>query len=204
MAKEKKDKLIKKFTPERMKEIVLDLSRISNDSNYMAEKLGEDIFPKFLSTVGGERNEARKDFDEKALELTHALSLDTHFALMDSLNKKYQAFARDFSSQLVNEYKCTTVLEKSLAEIITSSFIRVIDNSRRLNDLLNCTDIGINRNIYIANLSKQVDRAHRQYLSSLMTLRQIKAPSIEMNIRAHTAFVSQNQQINVDKKTNEA
>ena len=38
MAKEKKDKLIKKFTPERMKEIVLDLSRISNDSNYMAEK----------------------------------------------------------------------------------------------------------------------------------------------------------------------
>ena len=56
-------------------------------------------------------------------------------------------------------------------------------------------------------LSKERDRAHRQYLSTIMTLKQLKAPAIEMNIKAKTAFVSQNQQINVPqapKENNEA
>jgi hypothetical protein len=44
-----------------------------------------------------------------------------------------------------------------------------------------------------------------------MTLKQLKAPTIEMNIRTNTAFISQNQQINANNpiesnknETNEA
>ena len=60
-----------------------------------------------------------------------------------------------------------------------------------------------NRTKYLAMLSKQIDRANRQFLSALTTLKQLKTPSIEMNIKTNTAFVSQNQQINSKNETNE-
>ena len=57
------------------------------------------------------------------------------------------------------------------------------------------------RTRYLGYLSKQMDRAHRQYLSALMTLKQLKAPAIEMNIKTKNTFVAQNQQINATQPT---
>lgn len=89
-------------------------------------------------------------------------------------------------------------------EIVTNSFIRAIDHSRRFNNCLNAGEyLSDERTRYLTMLSKQIDRANRQYLNALTALKQIKAPVIEMNIRTNTAFVSQNQQINVDNKINE-
>ncbi len=64
-------------------------------------------------------------------------------------------------------------------------------------------EINQNRTAYISILSKEADRSHRQFLSALMTLKQIKAPTIEMNIKARTAFVSDKQQININKEADE-
>ena len=56
--------------------------------------------------------------------------------------------------------------------------------------------ISSEKNGYLAILSKELDRAHRQLITALTTLRQIKNPPIEFNVKAKTAFVAQNQQIN--------
>jgi hypothetical protein len=85
---------------------------------------------------------------------------------------------------------------------MVNAYIRVLDNSRRLNNELNGQNITPNRNIYIANLSKQIDRANRQYISALLTLKQLKSPNVEMNIKTNNAFISNNQQINVNKNEN--
>jgi hypothetical protein len=107
------------------------------------------------------------------------------------------------TEQTIEEYDCQTEIEKSLASVIVGAYVRYIDNSRRLNNELECENITRERNVYIANLSKQVDRAQRQYLSAVMTLKQIKAPTIEMSIKAQTAFISQNQQINSQTEIND-
>jgi len=122
---------------------------------------------------------------------------------METFSEQYRGLAKQLTTEIINQYDCKTEVEKSLASTITASYVRYLDNSRRLNNELQCKDITKNRNVYIANLSKQTDRVHRQYLSSLMTLKQLKSPQIEMNIRANTAFVSQNQQINSQQKNNE-
>jgi hypothetical protein len=111
---------------------------------------------------------------------------------------------KELAKQIIKDYGCATGIEKALASDIAHSYIKTLDNSRRLNNEFNCENLTKTRNEYISILSKQTDRAHRQFLSGLMILKQLKAPAIELNIRANTAFVSQNQQINVDKKINEA
>jgi hypothetical protein len=52
-------------------------------------------------------------------------------------------------------------------------------------------------------MSKELDRANRQFITALTTLKQMKAPSIEINVTAKTAFVAENQQFNVNKNNNE-
>ena len=44
----------------------------------------------------------------------------------------------------------------------------------------------------------ELDRANRQFLTALQTLKQIKAPQLEVNVETKTAFVAQNQQFNVE------
>jgi hypothetical protein len=107
--------------------------------------------------------------------------------------------AKDFSDQIIKDYSCTTSIEKALAEVITNAYIRILDNSRRLNNELNADQITQNRNIYFANLSKQLDRAHRQFDSAIFSLRQLKQPNVEVSVKATNAFLSQNQQINVNE-----
>ena len=47
-------------------------------------------------------------------------------------------------------------------------------------------------------ISKELDRANRQFITALTTLKQIKAPSLEINVKTKAAFVAQNQQLNVN------
>jgi hypothetical protein len=51
-------------------------------------------------------------------------------------------------------------------------------------------------NGYCAVMSKELDRANRHYLSALATLKQLKSPPFQIQVRTQNAFVAQNQQIN--------
>jgi len=202
--KEKERNPIKTYSHEEAKGLILKALMIPNDLNHMLEIVCKDILPNFINGNVEEKDKAKQELSKMSLDLFRSLELETQANLMESVDENYRSLAKDLTSKIIIENNCTKTEEKMLAEVMVGSFIRYIDNSRRLNNEYNCTNITTNRNNYIAILSKQVDRANRQYLSSLMALKQLKSPNIEMNIKTQNAFVSNNQQINVTKESNES
>ncbi len=112
--------------------------------------------------------------------------------------EQYRTFAIDFMRQLQEEYNCTLPSEKATTELVTLYFVRILELQRRINNYINDqmskTDI-----LFFATLSKELDRASRQYLSGLHTLRMLKQPSLNVNIRTNTTIVGQNQLIQDNK-----
>ena len=51
-------------------------------------------------------------------------------------------------------------------------------------------------NNYYNFLSKEIDRAQRQYITGLQTLKQLKSPSLPVTIKTTTAYIAENQQVN--------
>jgi hypothetical protein len=192
-----KKKSLEKYDPEKTKETIFGMMTLVGDKRSLLKELGEEILPKYLNGSTKEKDVILKSFQEKSLELLRILESESHVNLMESFTPNYRMLAQEMTSKLINEYQCSNEAEKALVEIVTNAYVRVLDNSRRLNNELECRDITQNRNTYISMLSKQVDRANRQFLSALLTLKQFKAPTIEMNVKATNAFVSQNQQINI-------
>lgn len=199
----KKNSIQKKYSSDEARSMVLEFATIEGDLKNNLQKFGDSIFPKLIHGNEEEKKEATKRFNKDAVEVMIALETDTHVGLMETFYSQYRGLAKEFSDQLIRDYRCDTSAEKALAEVITNAYVRVIDNSRRLNANLGDPGggqvINENRTKYLAMLSKQVDRANRQFITALTTLKMMKSPSIEMNIKAKTAFVSQNQQVNLSK-----
>ena len=200
--KSAKTKVIQKtYTPEQVTKFVKNTLALQGDESVLMKKMGDELLPKF--NAGEKSDELYKEIGDTALVLMRMRESDYHCNLMETFREQYRLLTKIMTEQTIEEYDCQTEIEKSLASVIVGAYVRYIDNSRRLNNELECENITRNRNVYIANLSKQVDRAQRQYLSAVATLMQIKAPSIEINIKSKTAFIAQHQQINSRTEIND-
>jgi hypothetical protein len=186
---------VKQLSNDEVRSFVLSSVIIPCDIDSMLKEMGSMIIPKYKEGVT-----SIDTVIEKSLEILRGLELDSHVGLMETVDEKYRALVKELSSKIIKEYSCQTTIEKALAEQIANAHVRIIDNSRRLNNEFNCRNITLNRNNYISNLSKQLDRAHRQFDSAVFALKQLKQPQIEVNVKATNAFVSNNQLINVTKK----
>lgn len=115
--------------------------------------------------------------------------------------EQYRTFAIDMMRQLQKEYNCVLPSEKATTELIVLSFVRVLELQRRINGYISSqlsqTDIS-----FFSTLSKELDRANRQYLSALQTLRMLKQPSLNVSIKTNTAIVGQNQLIQENQNVN--
>jgi len=72
-----------------------------------------------------------------------------------------------------------------------------LDTQRRINMFIeknSLSEIGLG---YLKYLSIESDRAQRNYLASLETLRTLHSPAFEVNIKTNTAVVGQNQAVQV-------
>ena len=197
-----KNKPVKKASEEEAKKTIMECVTFPDNKNALIKELLEDIIPKCTDRKHPEHKQATEKFHEKAILLMRIFENESHVALMESMDEKYRMMAKELVDNMIHEFDCQNEAEKGLVQIIVNSYIRNIDDSRRLNNELNAKEISSNRNNYIANLSKQIDRSNRQYISTLLTLKQLKAPQVEMNIKAKNAFMSNNQQINVNKNEN--
>ena len=198
----KKNKNLSKIVPtEDVKLLILNNELLPiRTIDSTLKKLSTKIIPNYYN----EKNKKKKDeiwekLREASGDVMYGLETETHVLLMESVDRNYMLLAKDFSDQIIKDYSCTTSIEKAIAEVITNAYIRILDNSRRLNNELNADQITQNRNIYFTNLSKQLDRAHRQFDSAIFSLRQLKQPNVEVSVKATNAFLSQNQQINVNE-----
>jgi hypothetical protein len=160
--------------------------------------LHDEVYDKIIPQILG-----REDIDDKEkraclLKTLRTMGLDTKIQLAESIGDEYRSMAMDFADQLIIEYDCKTASEKALAQVIANAFARTMEYS---NTLETCRNKSVNTNLigFYSMIGKELDRANKHFITNLMVLKQIKTPKIKINIKAGTAFVSENQQFNINK-----
>lgn len=128
------------------------------------------------------------------------VGLLSHIKHFDSLTK--------IRSSLVKEYNCKTSIELMLIDRIVASYWRAMRCDMVFNHLIedkdgNCSFDQLKVNI-IKEFNKGTEIANRQLNANIILLKELKAPSLEINVRTKTAFVARNQQLNINppNKTN--
>ncbi len=141
--------------------------------------------PEVLSTT----EEQLSDLKIRFLSVSET---DSHIALMESFDPHFQDMALELTAQFIEENGCTTMVEKMQAELLVNAFLRVLADSRRLNETLREQAYGgatKEQSRHIAILSKQVDRANRQFLSAVMVFKHWRAAPVSLSVK--TTNISQ-------------
>jgi len=196
--------IIKKYTPEEARNWIKDCLKADCDPDVIFRNAAEQIYV-YRSDNKKEAEKANKELLENSDKHLMALGLETHYAIAETTDSRFRPLVIEVARQIEKEYGCKTPSEKILVETIAGAYGRIIEYSKKLECCTRLNYLSTEANGYYTMLSKELDRAHRQLLTALTTLKQIKNPPFELNVKAKTAFVSQNQQINVEnppKSTN--
>ncbi|MCX6766846.1 MAG: hypothetical protein NT170_03680 [Candidatus Moranbacteria bacterium] len=138
--------------------------------------------------------EVLKNADKVSL----AFSLESGHALVESIEPKYRSFALQFKKDLEKEFDCKTASERALVDQAVNSHIRKISYSKSMMMRRDPGFLSHYKTGYLMFLSKEVDRAHRQFISAIETLKYCKQPTVRINVRSENSFMSQNQQFNIN------
>jgi hypothetical protein len=130
----------------------------------------------------------------------YAYSLDNHVEICNVVNEMYRPLVISMSENLLEEFKCTTTHEKALVHMIASAYVRYIQYSSRFMQSQDIDFLSSEKTQYYTMYGKEADRAHRQFTTALTTLRQLKAPTPTITVKAKNAIVAQNQQINAVRR----
>lgn len=195
--KKPEEKVIEKMTPEEAKDFINQAAFIDGDPTLIMKELSEDLLPQIKS--GKADKEVYKKATEAVSKALMVYGLETHYPLAETVNKSYRPLAIEFSRQLIQEFDCKTPSEKALAQIVVNAYLRVMDSSKKFNNCYEASEyLSKERTNHLSVMSKQLDRANRQFITALATLKQLKTPSLEINVRTKIAFVAQNQQLNIN------
>lgn len=161
----------------------------------------DSLMSQHNEATGKQKKEIEEKISQKGYEALMLLGLDNHYLLAETVDARYRPSIIEAANNLVKEYDCKTPGEKMLAQVAAVSHARILANARWFNNCItfsnSLTDI---KTRYLAAISKELDRANRQFISALSTLKQLKTPNFEVNVKAKTAFIAQNQQINATQK----
>ncbi len=194
------DALAKPTPPEEIKNILKEQAKTNYDPRYLLQKAGK-TFADFLAAPKLNK-ELATQFQRELEAAMPIVALDTHYLVAETVGDHYRSFVVQFANDLITEYQCDTPSEKALAENIAGAYGRTLELSRRIYAAVNVDLISNENNCYYNMLSRELEHAQRQFLSSLLVLKQLKSPNMEVNIKAKTAFISQNQQINANTQQN--
>lgn len=188
-------KAITPYTRERVQEIITRNLRADCDPEIILKNLGETILPNMLDGEKAEKEQATEKYNKLQREIVSLGELDNHYLISESVNKEYRPLLISMGRDLHKEFDVQTASEKGLVEIAVGAFGRYLEYSSRLYNLLNVEFLSHEKNGYYCVIAKEVDRAHRQYVTAISTLKQIKSPGFEVNIHAKTALLGQYQQV---------
>jgi hypothetical protein len=197
--KKEENKPAKIFTPDEVKKIALDSALGQFGMNEKIRKLGEETLPTHIA--GKCSNEI---VNEEMNDISKALSLDSGHILMESMLESYRGLAFQMKLDLHREFDCKTASEKAMVDLAVNSYIRLIFLTKKLTFNQNFENYYHEINGYFNVISKDIDRAHRQFISTIESLKLMKQPALKVNVKTNTAFISENQQFNNNVETNEA
>ncbi len=115
--------------------------------------------------------------------------------LSETLKEEYRTFVIDLSRNIQKEYDCVTPSQRVTAESVACAYGRILQTSALISGYLgkdSVTDYGLK---YLAIMSKELDRAHRHYTTTLQTLHMLKQPPLSVTVNANTANIANSQLI---------
>jgi len=142
------------------------------------------------------KEELQDKIDEKMGAVMAMMNIDKNYTVSEAVSERLRPLTIEFCKHIVKEYDCKTTSEKALAQLASSAYVRILEYTRIFNGSIRDKYLSHEQNGYYSLFSKEVDRAYRQFNTSITTLKQLRSPQIEVNIRAKTAFVADQQQIN--------
>jgi len=179
----------RKFTQQEAKDFLLEQSKTLADPEVMLKDFATKSMPQMYSQ-GKEDEETIK----KMSDLSLALSIETGFMLMKSVDKQYNSLALQMRRDLQEEFSCEKTSEKMLVDLAVNSFIRNLCYSDRMGQIQEY--LGNDYNDYRNYFSKEIDRTHRQFISAIETLKFMKQPPLNVSVKAQNAFIGDKQQFN--------
>jgi len=183
-----------------------EISRITGvfDKSMTADEVGID---EILSLVNKEKltEQETKRLNELQQEVTEIHGLKNGLWAGAATYKKYRNFIYTTRASLVKEFNCKTSLELMLVDRIVANYWRAMRIETLLcpyiewNDDYPFSQLRVN---IIKELGKSLESASRQMTTSILLLKEMKQPGLNVKINAGNAFVAQNQQFNLNKNEN--
>ncbi len=194
--KKGKAKTQKTLSNQEIRTDIIAYMNIEQDPRHVLKKIKEKL-PKITRKSGFIEIPKDEDSQELFKNAMMILGLDNHQALICATKEDFRPLAIEFANSLAKEYDCKTPSEKSLSQVVVNSYIKLMESSMRFTLGADSGEyITEDRTKYLAMLGKEMDRANRQFISALSLLKQIKSPEIRVDVKADTAFIAQNQQLN--------
>ncbi|NTV40774.1 MAG: hypothetical protein HGA61_00675 [Candidatus Moranbacteria bacterium] len=183
--------LTKKIPPEDMKKIIIKSFTRGIDSMSVLEELSSLQLSDFFKNQEQDKALAN-NFEKVAL----AFSLESGCILAESVPERYKSFCFELKKKLEQEFDCQTASEKAIVEQAVNAHIKTLSYSRLMNKHKEPEHLSPDKVNMLNFYSREIDRAHRQYISAIETLKFMKQPSLKVNIKTNNAFLAENQQFN--------
>ncbi|MEI7653516.1 MAG: hypothetical protein WCJ70_04580 [bacterium] len=172
------------------------IEEIQKKIHYAADIRGNDVIDGAISELA----KARKgEIDTKNItpigRILTTLEFEKGLFLTLALSDEYRSFGLEFFRNIKMELKCVTSAELALAESISLGFIQTLFIQKKMREHLDMKTINDGGVKYLSFLSIELDKAHKRYLNTLQILTSLKNPQMEMNVRAQTAIIGNNQLI---------
>ena len=179
----------------------------------ISELFCKDYDPSNSSTVGAfvdllEKKtltpDEKKRKDELESELSKANGLKNGLWVNNLSYERHYKFLATTRSDFVKEYECKTPIELMLADRIVANYWRSMRLDMTLNRLIEQEEGGYSFNdskIYaISELNKGLESASRQLNTSILLLKELKQPKLNIKVTTENAFIGQNQQFNANQQ----
>lgn len=183
--------LFETFTKEEAVQMAIENVRGNTSVKTAIKELTESQLPDIFL-----KNKASETASDNMNILSLAYSLESGHALLESVEDRYRSFALEMKKGLEQEFACEKPSERMLIDQIVSAHLRKLEYTRLMVIHREQKWLSQEKAAFLNFYSKETDRAHRQFISALETLKAIKQPPINVNVKAQNAFVSQNQQFN--------
>jgi hypothetical protein len=174
--------------------VVDSISRNHKDSAAI-EKRGMDILTKLTNAKDDtEKKILFQQLCREAIRYRSAKSLDTNTLFVRSVDSEFIDMAVAMIESLKQIYNISTNLGKAQVQIAVLAFCRYQSNMAKF-ELIKASEACSNESLsYMKILSKDSDRAFRQWESAIRQLEFGVRPPINLNVKAKNVFMAQNQQ----------
>lgn len=155
---------------------------------------GSKLLRKYKDSDGEADEETITELNEHGRKYINAHSLDTDMIPLECMSYGFGGFAITTLKELRAQYNIETPQDKMYLHMAVNAMVRYHSNLKEMECWKSPRYLSHECNGLITALSKDADRAFRQYHTIIQHFEAKQQPPLKVNIKAKNAFVAQNQQ----------